>query len=208
MNKIITLFAIIVLTATFTLSQTAGKSDIKMQVQYGSENPEVMGIMNFEEIKLFKMQFTGEDLKGKHFEIGVKEIVNGKITKSEVAYTSSEAEQFRIEENKLTFFFFAKQTLANTARFDFQFSYGRKPLEYKIAATDKEFTAKTFLGEQKEVSIPLNTATYILAFLMPTIHKDGSTSYCEVVQSEIKPEDLGTKFNIPRYYLFDIKFHK
>ncbi len=42
--------------------------------------------------------------------------------------------------------------------------------------------------------------------MMPYVEKDGSKKYCEVVQAGVSPEDLGTKYAIPTYFLIDIKF--
>jgi hypothetical protein len=208
MKRIIIFAAIIVLNTAFALSQTNGKSDIKMQAFWGTKDVDQRHLLDFQEIKLYRILFTGEDLIGKNYEITVKEFVNGKLTHSEVVFDSKEVDYFRIDENKLSFYFLAQQTPTNTAKFGIQFDGWRKPLEYKIAATDKDFSLKTFLGSKTEMSVPLNKPTYFLAFLMPTVHPNSSTSYCEVVQSEVKPEELGTKYSLPRYFLFDIKFHK
>ena len=42
--------------------------------------------------------------------------------------------------------------------------------------------------------------------ITPTIHEDGSSSYCEVAQSDIAPEKLGAHFKIPHYFLITIAF--
>ncbi len=42
--------------------------------------------------------------------------------------------------------------------------------------------------------------------MMPYVKKDGSKQYCEVAQSGVNLEELGTKYAIPRYFLIGIKF--
>lgn len=54
--------------------------------------------------------------------------------------------------------------------------------------------------------MPINEEFPILAVITSTMRKDGSSSYCEVAQSEIAPEKLGEKFNIPHYFIISMKF--
>jgi hypothetical protein len=225
MKKMIYLFILIALNTIFTLSQTINQetagttkiinspnsnlpaSDIKMQIGYGSENAELMSVLYFEDIGLNKMIFSGNDLKGKDFQISVKEFVKGKLAKNEVVFDSKEDEYFRIKSDKFTFRIMTKTTLANTVMFQFQFNGFSKRREYKIAANQKEFTSKTFLGSsQDEKIIPLNTETYVITYMMPYQKKDGSKQYCEVAQSGVNPEEFGTKYAIPAYFLISIKF--
>ena len=65
---------------------------------------------------------------------------------------------------------------------------------------------KDFFGSKKELSIDLQKKNAVFAIITPTIHEDGSGSYCEVAQSEIAPEKLGEHFKIPHYFLITITF--
>ena len=225
MKKIIITIALIALNTIFALSQIANNetvgttktvtnpnsnlpaSDIKMQIGYGSENAELMSVLYFEDIGLNKMIFSGNDLKGKDFQISVKEFVKGKLAKNEVVFDSKEDEYFKIKNDKFTFRILTKTTLVNTVMFQFQFNGFSKRKEYKIAANQKEFASKTFLGSsQDEKIIPVNTETYVLTYMMPYQKKDGSKQYCEVAQSGINPEQFGTNYAIPTYFLISIKF--
>ena len=219
MKKYIAIIALIALNAALALSQTINTtnganasnknlptSDIKMQVGYGSENPDLMNVLYFEDIGLNKMSFTGNDLNGKDFQISVKEFVNGKLAKNEVVFDSTEDEYFRIKTNKYGFRILTKTTSEHTVKLQFQFNGFSKLVVYKIAADQKGFASKTFLGSKSETSIPVNEETYILTYMMPYEKKDGSKQYCEVAQSGIKPEEFGTKYAIPNYFLISIKF--
>jgi hypothetical protein len=198
----------LLLLATVILLNTSGfaQSDIKMQTKYGSENIDLFSVLSFEKIGLSKLIFSGEDLKGKDFQISVKQYVKGKLTKTEVVFDSKEDEYFRIKSDKFVFRVLTKITAQDTAKFDFQFNGFSKAREYKVGKNNRGFAQKDFLGSSKEVSIPLNTSTYILTYMMPYVKKDGSTQYCEVAQSGVNPEEFGIKYGIPTYFLIDIKF--
>jgi hypothetical protein len=224
MKNIIIIIVLITLTGTFTLAQTVNNqaviesntadnlkqnvpnSDIKMRSEYGSDNPDLLSVLRFEDIGLSKMIFTGKDLINKDFQITLKEYTNGKLAKQEVVFDSKEAEMFKIKSEKFMFKILTKITPQNTAKFDFQFSGFSTMKEYKVGENFKGFAQKDFLGSAKETSIALNASTYILIYMMPYIKKDGSGAYCEVAQSGINPEDFGTKYAIPTYFLIDIKF--
>lgn len=144
------------------VSHAVAQSDIKMRAEYGSDNVDVMSILQFENIGLEKMTFSGIDLKNKDFQIAVKEFVNGKLTKTEVVFDSKEDEYFKIKSDKFTFRVLTKMTPENTVKLQFQFKGFSAQKEYKVAAGQKEFWLKTFLGRQLEISIPLYANTYIL----------------------------------------------
>ena len=224
MKKVILVIAIITLTATFTLAQTVNNetvskvnnvgnpksnlptSDIKMRSEYGSENPDLLSVLRFEDIGLSKMIFTGKDLVGKDFQITIKQFTNGKLAKQEVVFDSKEDEYFKIKGDKFMFKVLTKITANHTAKFDFQFNGFSKGSEYKVGKNFAGFAQKDFLGSVKETAIPINSNTYILTYMMPYAKKDGSKQYCEVAQSGANPEEFGTKYNIPTYFLIDIKF--
>ena len=182
------------------------QSDIKMRVDYGSDDAELMSILYFENIGLAKMAFSGSELKNKDFQISVKKFVNGKLEKTELVFDSKEDEYFKIKSDKFGFRVLTKVTSDNTAKIQIQFNGFSKQKEYKLAPNQKEFALKSFLGSQPEISVPLNKNTYILTYMMPYVKKDGSTTYCEVAQSGVNPEELGKIYPIPVYILIDIKF--
>ena len=198
--------SLLLFVSVLFVSSIVAQSDIKMRAQYGSDNPDLMSVLYFENVGLSKMTFSGNDLQGKDYQISLKEFVNGKLTKTEVIFDSKEDAYFKIKDDKFGFRVLTKITTENTAKFSFQFNGFMKEKEYKVRAGQKEFALKSFLGSQPELSIPLNANTYILTYMMPYVKKDGSKQYCEVAQSGVNPEDLGTKYAIPTYFLIDIKF--
>lgn len=205
-NSLFFLLASFLLVANAFAQSEKPSSGISMRVEYGAENADLQSVLHFEDIDLNKMKFSGADLKGRDFQISIKEFVGGKLTRSEIVFDSKEDEYFRIKSDKFGFRVLAKRTTENTVKFDFQFGGFSKAAEYKINAKHKEFALKTFLGNKPEVSIPAGANAYILTYMMPYVKKDGSSTYCEVAQSGVNPEELGTKYPIPTYFLIDIKF--
>ncbi len=177
-----------------------------MRVGYGADNPDLQSVLYFENIGLGKVSFSGDNLKNRDFQISIKEFVRGKLKRTDVVFDSKEDEYFRIKSDKFGFRVLTKATSENTVRFDFQFDGFAKGKEYKVARGQREFALKSFLGSKPEIAIPLNANTYILTYMMPYVKKDGSKAYCEVVQADVSPEELGRKYAIPVYYLIDITF--
>ncbi|HJR73415.1 MAG TPA: hypothetical protein VJ806_07225 [Luteimonas sp.] len=199
-------FALGLLLMAYGSSAVAADSDVRMRSQYGSENTDLQSVLYFEDIGYEKLTFSGRSLDGKDYAITVKEFVNGAPTKTEVVFDSKEDAYFKIKGEELAFRVLSQVTGANTVRFEFQFNGFRKRVEYPIAAGQKDFAMKDFLGDQPELPIPLGTDTHVLTYMLPYAKDDGSTQYCEVVQSGVRPEELGKKYAIPRYFLIAIKF--
>ncbi len=197
---------LILLSVLLAVSTAVAQSDIKLRVNYGTDDEDLMSVLYFESIGLGKMTFTGDDLKNKDFQISIKKVVNGKSQKAELVFDSKEDEYFKIKSNKFSFRVLTKVTSTNTAKFYFQFNGFSKEKEYKLAVNQKEFALKSFLGSVPEVSIPLIKNTYILTYMMPYEKKDGSKTYCEVAQSGVSSEELGKIYPIPVYFLIDIRF--
>lgn len=206
MKNLLLLLLTSFLLASNVFAQSEKQSDIKMRTNFGSENIDLLSVLRFENISLDKMTFSGSDLKDKDFQISVKQFTRGKLAKTDVVFDSKEDAYFKIKSDKFIFRVLTKVTWENAVKFDFQFDGFSKSKEYKIAAGQKEFAMKDFLGSQREVSIPLNANAYILTYMMPYVKKDGSKQYCEVTQSGMNPEELGKKYAIPTYFLIDIKF--
>ena len=204
MKKLLLLLAIIFLLMTNIF---ATESDIKMQFNYKYDSPDILSILRFEGINFDKVTFVGEDLKEKHFIISIKEFTNGKFAKQIVALDSNELGDLgKIKSNTFSFRVLSKRTIDNLARFQFQFDRFSSEKEFKVGEKLNGFVMKNFLGAKTETLIPVNESTYIMTYMMPYDHKVGSKSYCEVAQSGINPEEFGTKYAIPTYFLIDIKF--
>ncbi|MDM1548543.1 hypothetical protein HX096_11835 [Empedobacter falsenii] len=168
------------LISNFAFSQNT----IKMTYKYGSDNGEIQDITDFENIYIETLNFEGDLLNGKNYQINLEEYKNGKFTTKKLLFDSSESDYFKINSNSLSLKFF------------FKMSDGKL----------KTYIRSHLFGEKKEITINPNKKNAIFAILTPTIHPDGSGSYCEVAQSDIAPEKLGEHFKIPHYFLVTINF--
>ena len=63
---------------------------------------------------------------------------------------------------------------------------------------------KSFLGGKSEMKVPVKGKFYIMSLITPTLHKDGSSSYCEIAQSGVDPEKLHERYNLPHYFLIEM----
>ncbi len=73
MKKVVLTLIVSFLLFSDTFAQFEKQSDIKMRINYGSENVDLQSILQFEDIDLNKMSFSGNDLKDKDFQISIKE---------------------------------------------------------------------------------------------------------------------------------------
>ncbi|KGL56299.1 hypothetical protein HQ50_04785 [Porphyromonas sp. COT-052 OH4946] len=191
----------------FTISQQLSAQEmVKVTSHYGIGNEEIQDIIDFENIYVEKLTFQGKPLKGKSYIIDLEEYKEGKRVNTSTLFDGTETDYFRIksEHESIKFFFKINEgklkTYIRGAKFASQKFYSTLPYD-----PDK-YAVKDFFGEEKELTVDLDKRNTIFAIITPTIHEDGSGSYCEVVQSGIAPEKLGEHFSIPHYYLVTIRF--
>ncbi|WP_373775071.1 hypothetical protein [Porphyromonas loveana] len=197
--KFITAFAFL---ANFTFAQNT----IKMTSNYGSKDSEIQTLIDFENIYIEQLNFEGANLKGKSYQIRLEEYVNGKLTKSSMLFDGSESDYFKIASEKDSLKFFFKLSDGRLKTFLCGNKFRSKKSYFKLADDADKYALKNFLGNKNEIQIETDKKNFIFAIITPTIHKDGSGSYCEVAQSDEKPENLGMKFKIPHYFLITLIF--
>lgn len=191
----------------FTISQQLSAQEmVKVTSHYGIGNEEIQDIIDFENIYVEKLTFQGKLLKGKSYIIDLEEYKEGKLVNTSTLFDGTETDYFRIksEHESIKFFFKINEgklkTYIRGAKFASQKFYSA------LSYDPDKYAVKDFFGEEKELTVDLDKRNTIFAIITPTIHKDGSGSYCEVVQSGIAPEKIGEQFGIPHYYLVTIRF--
>ena len=192
----------IIFFSNFVFSQNT----IKMTNNYGSENKEIQDLIDFENIYIEQLNFEGENLKGKSYQINLEEYVNGKLSKSTMIFDGTETDYFKIDSDKESLKFFFKLSDGKLKTYIRGNKFGSKKSYFKLIGESDQYALKDFYGSKKELILDLNKKNSVFAIITPTIHKDGSGSYCEVAQSDIQPEKLGEKFKIPHYFLVTITF--
>ncbi|MDM1041762.1 MULTISPECIES: hypothetical protein [Empedobacter] len=190
------------LISNFAFSQNT----IKMTYKYGSDNGEIQDIIDFENIYIETLNFEGDLLNGKNYQINLEEYKNGKLTTKKLLFDSSESDYFKLNSNSLSLKFFFKMSDGKLKTYIRSNLFGTKKSYFNLMNDSDKYALKDFFGEKKEVTINPNKKNAVFAILTPTIHPDGSGSYCEVAQSDIAPEKLGEHFKIPHYFLVTINF--
>ena len=178
-----------------------------MTQTYGNSNPEIQEILDFQKIYIEKFNFDNSTLANKHWEINILEFVDGKQKSKTLLCDTSEADFLKIKYSPFSLKIFTQINngiLSIQAKF---YSFSSKKVQLKLDSRNKEetYALKDFFGSKITTEFPIQNEIPLVAIITPTIHKDGSGSYCEVVQSDIKPEDLGKHFKIPHYFLVLMK---
>ncbi len=184
-----------------------GQAQISMRINESTDNTDLQRLYRFEDIGTEKFTFKGKDLKGKNYKLISKEFENGGLINTSTIFNSSEDEYFRIKNDSLQFHVFTKIE-ENNFKIQFQFNGFSSTKKFPIQPLLKDdYVLKDFLGAERHVNINLNDPHYILTYMTPYVREDGSSTYCEVAQSETLPEELGKKYAIPHYFLIEITFY-
>lgn len=185
----------------------AQQKEIQLQTNYGSDNKEVHQLLRFQNIDVIDLKFTGEDLKGKNYRILVKEFSNGVLAKTDTI-VSSKADDYLtpIDSTTFQFKFFVKTQLDNKVKMESQFSRFSNTKLYNIKPNEDKYALHDFVKSGKLI-IEKNKPTYIMGYFLPYLDKEtGWKKYCDVAGSKHNPEDWGTVFKIPNYFLVEILF--
>lgn len=201
MEKRIILFAILIVTQ-FNYSQKT----VKMVAEYGAKNPELQDVLNFENIGIETLSFESEQIKGKYYNINIKEYKNSKLISTKSLFDGSDSEYFIIDSTYTSFKFFTKMENYKLKTSIISNSFSTQQDFFELEKGNGEYVLKDFQGLKKFLNVPINEEFPILAIITPTKLKDGSGSYCEVAQSDIAPEKFGEKFNIPHYFIITMIF--
>lgn len=183
----------------------SAQNTTKLKVVYGVEDPSLQQIIDFENISVNQVELIGDDLIDKDYVLTLEEYVKGRLKESTVLFDSSEANAFKIKRNSLSFTIISKITERNAFKIELYFNGFRSKKSYfDLKITDYAYALKDFLGAQQEIDVPLDGFS-LLALITPTVYSDGSTSYCEVAQSNVAPEALGEEYKMPQNFLLKMK---
>jgi len=190
----------LILIINFSLAQ----SQVKVTSKYGSDINDVQDILRFENIFTDKLTFQSETLKGKSYTIALEEFKKGKLVKTKILFDDN---YFKIPNDKLALKFYFKLANGKLKTQILGNGFSGKKSTFKLSNDEDQYALKDFFGSKEEIILDINKKNSVLALITPTIHEDGSGSYCEVAQSDVAPEKLGEKFKIPHYFLVTIKFN-
>ncbi|WP_338792939.1 hypothetical protein [Bernardetia sp. MNP-M8] len=180
--------------------------DVKVTASYGSKNQEIQDIIDFQNIFIEKFNFASDSLIGKWFEVNIQEYKDGNLVNTTLIFDGSESDYFKIDSSEMSIKIFTDINDSNLITSIFGKRFRSKKMDFELTEDSKRYVLKDFFGSNDEIQVSLKQEFPILAIITPTLRKDGSSSYCEVVQSNIKPEELGKHFDIPHYFLITMKF--
>ena len=74
---------------------------IKITNHYGSENKEIQDLIDFESIYIEQLNFEGETLKGKSYQIALEEYIEGRLAHTTMLFDGTESDYFKISSNSV-----------------------------------------------------------------------------------------------------------
>ncbi|WP_347924727.1 hypothetical protein [Pontimicrobium sp. SW4] len=199
---------LVLTVALLCFGSLTAQQTVHLQTEYGSKNKEVHELLRFEGIEIIDLNFSGEQLKEKEYTILIKEFTNGSLSKTDTLISSKQDDYLQpIEKDNFGFKFFVKTQLDNTIKMTSIFDRFSTNKTYNIKATDDSYALHDFLNGTEPMKIEIGKPTYIMGYFLPYLDKEtGWKRYCEVSGSKYNPDDWGTMFNIPNYFLIEITF--
>lgn len=193
---------IIMIFPVMIFGQMKLEDKIKMTTVYGSKNQELQDILTFESIDYFKVQFTGKELKGKHFSLVVKKIWDGEIREIDTIIKINKIDGISlIESDTLNFKVTGKKITENKLKVFFRFD--RFANVRLFEATDSFDYSLRGVGTQMDIEPGKSFPA--MAYILP-YEKDGGKYWCAVDKSGKDVESWGREFGIKHYLIFEMKF--
>ncbi len=184
-----------------------GQKTVRMISEFGSKNNEINSLLLFQNIGVEKLSFESSEILGKFYEIKLKEYKKGKLVNIKKLFDLEAVGFLKIDTAYTSFKFFNK-IQGNKIEVFIQSPkmYGEKSTFKIEKGKSQEYILKDFQGIESFINVPINEEFPILAIITPTKNKDGSSSYCEVAQSDVLPENFWETFEIPHYFVITMKF--
>lgn len=186
----------------------AQQTKVQLETKYGSENKDMHELLRFEGVEIIDLDFSGEQLKNKDYTILIKEFTNGSLSNTDTLVSSEKDNYLQpIDKGRFKFKFFVKTQLDNTIKMTSIFDRFSTNKKYDIKTTEDNYALHDFLNGLEPMTIEIGKPTYIMGYFLPYLDKEtGWKKYCEVSGSKYNPDDWGTMFDIPNYFLIEILF--
>ena len=172
------------------------QNQVKMTSDYGSENVDIQNIIDFENIYIDKLNFESTNLKGKFIKISIDEYKNGRFKKTATLFDGTESEFFKIDSDKESLKFFFKMADGKLKTYIRGQKFGSKKTFFPLSDVSEKYALKDFYGNKKELSLDISKKNAVFAIITPTIHKDGTGSYCEASPHSICCEFRNKLFSV------------
>lgn len=205
MRKIGVILCAGILSIIISISNACAQSSIKLSTSEETNNEDLTYVMQLQDIQFSKIRLNGTDLIGKNFQIFLRDYSQGKLIKSHLIFDSKEEGLFTIKEKEFGFSVLTKKIALTKMRIDFRFIGFSVTKILDIKKEHQDFVLKNFQNNLDGIEIPLHANTSFLALLMPYQLPNKSMRYIDAALTDLKPEEFGRTFNVPRYFLLDIK---
>lgn len=196
---------IVLCVLIFGICNAFAQTSIKLSASEGTNNDDLMHVMQLQDIQLSKIRLNGTDLIGKNFQLFLHDYSQGKLIKSHLVFDSKEEGVFTVKEKQFDFSVLVKKIAPTKMRIDFRFVGFSITKIVDVEKEQQDFVLKNFQGNLDGIDLPLHTNRSFLALLMPYQLPNKSMRYLDVALTDLKPEEFGRTFNVPRYFLMDIK---
>lgn len=205
MNKSIIIY-LLTIVSTICFAQQ-DKSDLKMTSNYSSNNEELSDIFQFEGIEYYNFQFSGKELKSKHYQLTVKDIWNGKIV-SDTTIVNSSNLPFKVHQkiNDTVFKMKVMSKFSENSTLKMSFKFPRFSINKEFKAIKSNDYSLRNIAEESNLELKYNDTFYLLAYILPYEKSDGSKSWCDIGKDGKDIEKWGKKFNIKHYLIFEMRF--
>lgn len=167
----------------------------------------LQSVLDFENIHIEQLGFEGNSLNGKSYTITLEEFKGHEKNSTSILFDGTEDDIFKIRDGKETLEFLFKCSDSKLKIVIRGKIFASKKQYFNLLSDEDLYAVKDFFGSKSTINIGANGSHTLFAIITPTIHKNGTASYCEVAQSSVKPEDIGRVFLIPHYFLVKIEFH-
>lgn len=204
--KNIFLIIILILSSMTMPAQIEITSDIIMTADYGSENPEMRDLLQFQGVEYHKLSFKGEKLKNASFHLKVKEIWNGIVRSDSTIINSAsiEFEQFqKINDSIFNLKIISKLTNEDQLKMTFKFPSFSVTKKFEAIKSD-DYSLRN-VAQASDTKIQLGKKFYLLAYILP-YEKEGAKYWCAVESSGTDIENWGKEFGIVHYLVFEMIF--
>ena len=178
-----------------------------MRTEFGLKNNDLNSLLLFENISIEKVSFEGAELPGKSYEIKLKEYKKGKLTKTELLFTTKGLDFLKIDTTYTSFKLFTKVESGKIKLFIQSPTMYGKQKYYKIkSGLEQDYILHNIKGENDFTYVSSDLEFPIFVIITPSINDGIKSSYCDVAQSDVKPADYWKSFKIPHYYVISMKF--
>lgn len=184
-----------------------GQALIKVKLHDSVVDNSIQEILDFENLFVKQLDFEGSALENKSYVITLDEFSRGQKVRSTTLFDGLEDNIFKVKGGKTSLKFFlkvAERRLKVSIRGSF---FASKKMYFQLKMGADFYTVKDLFANKEELFIPSDKASPIFAIITPSLRPDGSGTYCDVVQSGIKPEKWYEQFKVPHYFVISIQFN-